>query len=125
MRDGRPALLIAALRTDRLELTPLDPASDAPALHAMFSSPEVHRYDVDAEVSLSVEETERRLRLQVVANGGTTWAVRLPGGVAIGTIGVFADQETRIRGVGWSLTPSYWGRGLMREAARAAIPYLL
>lgn len=120
-----PSLCIEPLTTRRLELTPLDPALDAPNLHAMLADREVHRYDTDARVSASVEETEDRLRLQVVANGGTTWSIRLKGGPPIGTIGVFADQGTPIRGVGWSLASPYWGQGIMSEAARVVVPYLL
>lgn len=120
-----PSLCIEPLTTRRLELTPLDPALDAPDLHTMLADREVHRYDTDARVSASVEETEDRLRLQVVANGGTTWSIRLKGGPPIGTIGVFADQGTPIRGVGWSLASPYWGQGIMSEAARAVVPYLL
>ena len=125
MPDFRPPLVIDPLRTERLELTPLDPRADAPALHAMLSDPLVHLYDIDAAGSTSIDETESRLRRQVVANGGVTWAIRLRGCEAIGTIGIFADQGTTIRGVGWSLIPSYWGDGIMSEAARAAIPFLL
>jgi len=125
VNDARPALRIESLRTDRLDLTPLDPALDAPALHAMLGNPDVHRYDTDALPSGSLAETESRLRLQVMANGGTSWAIRLHGGAAIGTIGVFADQGTTIRGVGWSLEPSYWGRRIMSEAARVVLPFLL
>jgi RimJ/RimL family protein N-acetyltransferase len=125
MAATRPPLAIVALHTERLDLTPLDPTSDAPDLHEMFSDPLVHRFDTDAAPSQTVAETERRLCLQVTANGGTTWAVRLRGGPAIGTIGVYADQGTTIRGVGWSLTRAHWGEGITSEAARAAIPYLL
>jgi RimJ/RimL family protein N-acetyltransferase/catechol 2,3-dioxygenase-like lactoylglutathione lyase family enzyme len=121
----RPELRIEPLTTDRLELTPLDPSSDAPALHSMLSDPEVHRYDIDAQPSTSVSQTERRLRLEVMANGNTTWAIRLKGGHPIGTIGIFADQQTTTRGVGWSLKASYWGQHIMSEAARVAVPYLL
>ena len=123
--EPRPPLVIEPIRTERLDLTPLDPAADAAALHATFGDPLVHRYDADAQVSESVDETEERLRRQVVANGGTTWAIRLRGGHPIGTIGVFADQGTTIRGVGWSLDPAYWRRRIMSEAARAALPFLL
>jgi ribosomal-protein-alanine N-acetyltransferase len=125
MTDVRPPLRIEPLRSDRLDLTPLDPAADAPDLHEMLADPEVHRYDNDAHASETIQETESRLRLQVVANGGATWAIRLRGGPAIGTIGVFADQGTRIRGVGWSLASSYWQRGFTSEAARVVVPYLL
>ena len=43
----------------------------------------------------------------------------------LGTIGIFADQGTTIRGLGWSLRRSHWGQGLMSEAARAIVPFLL
>ena len=125
MSDARPPLHIEPLRSERLELTPLDPAADAPDLHEMLADPEVHRYDTDARLSESIQETESRLRLQVMANGGATWAIRVGGGRAIGTIGVFADQGTRIRGVGWSLVSSYWHRGITSEAAGVVVPYLL
>lgn len=125
MKPDRPPLRIVPLNTDRLVLTPLDPSADAPALHGMLGDPAVHRYDTDAGPSASVAETEQRLRLQTEANGHTTWAIRFPGSAAIGTIGVFADQGTTIRGVGWSLARSHWGQGITSEAARAAIPYLL
>jgi RimJ/RimL family protein N-acetyltransferase/catechol 2,3-dioxygenase-like lactoylglutathione lyase family enzyme len=123
--DERPPLVIVTLRTERLELTPLDPVADAPSLHAMFADPLVYRYDTDACASSTVAQTEHRLRRQLAANGATTWAVRQDDGPAVGTIGIFADQGTTIRGVGWSLSRQYWGRGIMSEAARTAIPYLL
>jgi RimJ/RimL family protein N-acetyltransferase len=113
------------LSTERLLLTPLEPDADAPALHAMLSDPAVHEFDTDARPSASIAETEHRLRLQVLANGGTSWAISPRGGSPVGTIGIFADQGTSIRGVGWSLIRSQWGKGIMREAARAAIPFLL
>lgn len=125
MTDARPRLRIEPLSTDRLDLTPLDPGRDATDLHIMLSDPAVHQYDTDARVSSSVAETESRLRLQVVANGGATWTIRLRAGPAIGTIGVFADQCTTIRGVGWNLARSRWQQGITGEAARTAIPYLL
>lgn len=125
MTDDRPALVIRPLRTDRLDLTPLDPAGDARSLHEMLADPEVHRYDIDARVSGSIAETESRLRLQVMTNGGASWAIRLRGGDAIGTIGVYADQGTTIRGVGWSLASTYWGQGITSDAARVVVPFLL
>lgn len=124
MADVRPPLVIEPLQTERLDLEPLDPERDAPALHAMTSDAEVHRYG-DSAPSTSVDETASRLRLELTANGGSTWAIHLRGGDAIGTIGVFADQQTTIRGVGWSLARTYWRQGITSEAARVVVPYLL
>lgn len=125
MSELRPPLLIEPLQTARLDLEPLDPVRDAPTLHAMVSDAEVHRYDGESTGSTSVAETESRLRMELAANGGTSWAIRLRGGDAIGTIGVFADQQTTIRGVGWSLARAYWRQGITSEAARIVVPYLL
>lgn len=123
---GRPVLCLPRLRTDRLELTPLHPEADAPDLHVMLADAEVHRYDVDARASTSRQETEWRLSLQVMANGGATWAVRLRGGgTAIGTVGLVGDTGTAVQGVGWSLATAWWGRKLMSEAAAVVIPWLL
>lgn len=129
---GRPAPGAQLLTTQRLALTPLDPAADAADLHEMLRDPRVHRFDPDARASGSVAETERRLSLQVMANGGLTWAVRLSAagpagaaGAAIGTIGLVGESGTAIRGIGWSLAASYWRRGIMSEAARVVEPFLL
>lgn len=117
--------MVEHLQTQRLRLTPLDPDADAPALHAMLADPEVHRYDTDATPARSVAETARRLLQQVTANDGASWAIRLGEGPAIGTIGVFADQGTTIRGIGWSLARAHWRQGITSEAARTVVPYLL
>lgn len=125
MYAERAPIVVKVLETERLDLTPLDAAADAPSLHPMLSDPRVHRYDTDAQPSRSVAETRARLERQLMANGGSSWAIRMRGSEAIGTIGVFADQGTTIRGVGWSLTRSYWQQGITSEAARAVIPFLL
>lgn len=125
MSDGRPPLLIEPLQTPRLDLDPLDPVRDAAALHAMVSDAEVHRYDSESTASTSVAETGSRLRMELAANGGTSWSIRFRDGEAIGTIGVFADQQTTVRGVGWSIARAYWRQGITSEAARIVVPYLL
>lgn len=117
-------------------LTALDPAADASDLHDMLSDARVHRYDTDARPSTSVEETEKRLSLQVMANGGVSWVIRMREvdratgaaraiGPPLGTIGVVGDQGSTTHLIGWSLAPSYWQRGITREAACAVVPYLL
>ncbi|MGI8699678.1 MAG: GNAT family N-acetyltransferase [Nocardioidaceae bacterium] len=123
---GRPPLPIQRLGTERLVLTPLDPAGDAPDLHLMLADSEVHRYDVDACASTSLDETEKRLGVQVMANGGASWAVRLRcDGTAVGTIGLVGDTGTTVQGIGWSLASAYWGRHIMSEAAAVIVPWLL
>lgn len=125
----RPALRVETLTTQRLLLTPLLPADDASDLHVMLRDPDVHVFDPDGRASSSVEETERRLGLQVMANGGTSWALRLRAGgsaaTAIGSIGLVGDSGTACRTIGWSLAPAYWGRHLMSEAAGELASWLL
>lgn len=117
---------IPALRTERLLLLPLDPTADADALHAMLSDPEVFRYDPENSPSRTLAETRARLTEELTGCGGWTWAVHLHGEeVAIGTVGLFFDQGTPIRGLTWRLRRDHWGRGIMSEAARAAVDNLL
>ena len=125
MVEALAPIAIEPLQTERLDLTPLDPDADAPALHAMLADPEVHRYDTDAVASRSLDETTWRLRRQALVSRGASWAIRMRGGDPIGTVGVFADQGTPIRGVGWSLVQEHWRCGITSEAARAAIAHLL
>lgn len=113
------------LTTARLDLVPLDPDRDAESLHAMHGDPEVSPYG-PAEITADVAATRRRLVDELRSNGGWTWALRLrPDPEAIGTIGLFSDQGTSIRGVSWSLSRQYWGRGLMGEAAPIIVDHLL
>jgi RimJ/RimL family protein N-acetyltransferase len=113
------------LPTERLKLVVLDPARDAADLHAMLGDPEVHGYSPE-EATRDVAETQARLEKDMAGNGGLTWAIRLAGSEeALGTVGVFYDQGTTIRGLSWMLRRDHWGRGIMGEAARAAVEYLL
>jgi RimJ/RimL family protein N-acetyltransferase len=113
------------LRTERLELVVLDPARDAAELHVMLGDPEVHGYSPE-EATPDVASTRARLAEEFAGNGGLTWTIRLLGSSeALGTVGVFYDQGTTIRGLSWRLRRSHWGRGLMGEAARVAVAYLL
>lgn len=116
---------IRPLTTERLDLVPLDPDRDAESLHAMLGDQDFHLFG-DGEVSRDVDRTRARLAEQVAGNGGLTWAIRLrPDTAAIGTVGVFYDQGTPIRGLDWGLSRRHWGRGIMSEAARAAVDNLL
>ncbi|MGC4192156.1 MAG: GNAT family N-acetyltransferase [Thermomicrobiales bacterium] len=115
---------IAILTTDRLDLVPLDPDRDAPSLHLMHGDPDMGIYSEPP--THDVEETRERLRAELAANGGWTWAVRLHGSdTALGTIGTFASEDTAIRGLSWYLRRSHWGRGIMGEAAPVVVDHLL
>ncbi len=117
---------MAELSTARLVLRPLDPTLDAADLFEMDADPLVHQYVYGSSPSHSIEQLQRRLAADLDQNGGMTWAVRLRDDpTVLGTIGIFADQGTTIRGLGWSLRRSHWSQGLMSEAACAVVPFLL
>ena len=92
----------------------------------MDADPLVHQYVYGSSPSHSIEQLQRRLAADLDQNGGTTWALRLRDEpTVLGTIGIFADQGSTIRGLSWSLRRSHWGQGLMSEAASAIVPFLL
>lgn len=113
------------LRTERLALVPLDPDRDAESLHAMYGDPEIDPYG-PYEPTVDVAATRGRIVEELTGNGGWTWVLRLrPATEAIGTIGLFYDQGTPIRGLSWYLRRDHWGRGLMSEAAPVVVDHLL
>lgn len=113
------------LTTDRLDLVPLDPDRDSESLHAMYGDPEYYQYG-PPEPTADVAATRTRLVEELTGNGGWTWVLRLrPGTDAIGTIGLFFDQGTSIRGVSWGISRACWGQGLMGEAAPVVVDHLL
>ncbi|HEY0871747.1 MAG TPA: GNAT family N-acetyltransferase, partial [Acidothermaceae bacterium] len=121
-----PPLVIPELSTARLSLRPLDPIRDATDLFEMDRDPRVHEYVYGSSSSQSVEETRQRLDAELAGNGGVTWTIRLHDDpTALGTLGLFGDQGTSIRGVSWSLRPSHWRQGITSEAAMAMVIYLL
>src|ERR1700722_18620490 len=117
---------MAELSTARLVLRPLDPTLDAPDLFEMDADPLVHQFVYGSSPSRSIKQLARRLVNDLDQNGGMTWSLRLRDDpTALGTIGIFADQGTTIRGLGWSLRRSHWSQGLMSEAASEVVPFLL
>jgi RimJ/RimL family protein N-acetyltransferase/catechol 2,3-dioxygenase-like lactoylglutathione lyase family enzyme len=113
------------LTTSRLDLVQLDPGRDAESLHAMFDDPEMLRYSRGTLLT-DVTATRAQLADELAGNGGWTWVIRLrPADLAIGTVGLFYDQGTSIRGLDWRLRRDHWGRGIMSEAVRAAVAHLL
>ncbi|MEQ7127306.1 GNAT family N-acetyltransferase [Actinopolymorpha sp. B11F2] len=113
------------LTTERLDLVPLDPDRDAECLHAMHGDPEIDPYG-PYDPTPDVAATRTRLAEELEGNGGWTWVLRLrPATDALGTIGLFFDQGTSIRGLSWYLRRDHWGRGLMSEAAPVVVDHLL
>lgn len=125
MPESRPPLVVQPLATARLTLTPLDLDRDLDDLHVMLADPAVATFD-DGPPSATLAETRWGLSRAFAENGGATWTIRLRDDpTALGTIGVFSDQGTTIRGIGWSLRASHWGQGITGEAARTVVPWLL
>lgn len=92
----------------------------------MDADPLVHQFVYGSSPSRSIDQLGRRLAADLDQNGGMTWALRRRDDpTVLGTIGIFADQGTTIRGLGWSLRRSHWSQGLMSEAASAIVPFLL
>ncbi|TCM49312.1 GNAT family N-acetyltransferase [Kribbella sp. VKM Ac-2568] len=66
-------------------------------------------------LTTDLDESRARLDREFGDNGGLTWVLRLrPSDRAIGVVGVYSDQGTPIRGVGWYLRRDYWGQGRRR-----------
>lgn len=92
----------------------------------MDADPLVHQYVYGSSPSHSIEQLQRRLASELDQNGGMTWAIRLRDEpTVLGTIGIFADQGSTIRGLSWSLRRSHWAQGITSEAASAIVPFLL
>lgn len=116
------------LETPRLSLRPLEP-SDAPAIFAYASDPEVARYTL-WEAHRSPADSERYIEQYVLPNYRRgipdSWGIGLKDGPVIGTIGFFwASEKDRCLELGFALARSHWGRGLATEAARGAVTWAL
>ncbi len=113
------------LTTERLSLVPLDLDRDAEGLHTMLGDPRMYEFS-EGGPTRDVTASRARLADELAGNGGRTWTIMLRTvGTPIGTIGVFYDQGTPIRGLDWKLHADYWGRGIMGEAAPVIVEHLL
>jgi ribosomal-protein-alanine N-acetyltransferase len=112
------------IQTDRLRLRNIGP-EHLDFVFRHFSHREVARFLVDAEPVRTVadaqeliefyEVPERRLRNRWVLH-------RREDDQPIGTLGLHAyDRHRRKIEIGYDLAPAHWGRGLMAEAAAAAV----
>src|SRR5690625_1674928 len=115
------------LRTDRLDLVPLDPQRDATDLHPAWSDPAVLEPMGEHEPTASLAQTVDRLTAMSAGPGIRVWTVRLTDTTsALGVVGMFAaPEETGIAGITWRLRRDSWGRGIMSEAATAVVEHLL
>jgi ribosomal-protein-alanine N-acetyltransferase len=118
-----------AIRTDRLVLRPLLEA-DADAYFPLVSDPELPR-EMSWSAHRTRDETVEWLRfLEVATNAGAevVWAIvhdGTPGGVVGLHALTYAMRALRVdrATLGYWIAPALRGRGLMREAARAAVAF--
>lgn len=118
------------LTTERLTLEPFS-AADIPALAAILAEPEVTR-NIVANGS-TPERCRESAAFRIAwhnrpwtAHGYGVWAVkaREPAGALLGWCGFAEPDDEGDPEILYGLAPQYWGRGLAREAARAAIGWL-
>jgi RimJ/RimL family protein N-acetyltransferase len=117
---------LPTLETERLILRKMAP-SDAEAVFAYASDPEVTRY-VIWETHRSIEDSRAFLELESSkreSGGEPEWGIVYKGDHRfIGTCGIVSWDTDHARAeLGYVLSRDYWGRGLMAEAVRAVISF--
>ncbi len=114
------------LTTERLHLRPLQPA-DAEPLFAIFSNAQVMRFWSTGpwpSVAHGRELIERDCKELAAGEHIRLGIFMNMGGELIGTCSLFNfDAQCRRAEVGYALTPSVWGRGLVHEAVSALLAY--
>lgn len=105
------------IRTARLLLRPAE-TGDLDDLHQVFSDPRAMRY-WSHETHDSPDRTQRVLDGMIASQRetGCEFVLDLDGRV-IGKAGMWRAGE-----IGYILHPDFWGRGLMREALEALLPF--
>lgn len=114
------------LETDRLILRPLR-MRDAVDLYAYSSDPEVSRY-VLWNAHTSIRDSRKQLRAaihQYHLGEPCSWGIcDKTTGHLIGTIGfMWLSYDSLSAEIGYSLSRSYWNRGLMTEALQSMISF--
>ncbi|MCB0034606.1 MAG: GNAT family N-acetyltransferase [Anaerolineales bacterium] len=110
----------STLHTKRLLLRPLT-LTDVPALFELYRDPETMRF-MTSLPHQSAAETHAELERGLTRQGAFYWAICLrESGEVIGLVNYLG--ETTVPGMGYALRRDFWGRGLMTEAARAAVAY--
>jgi ribosomal-protein-alanine N-acetyltransferase len=116
------------LETDRLRLRPFEP-SDAPALFAIASNPNVTRFTI-WEPHRSVDDSRAFLgdyvRGRYLEGVPDPYAIELKSSCElIGATGCYwASQPNHCMEFGYWLAEPFWGRGLATEAARALVRHV-
>jgi ribosomal-protein-alanine N-acetyltransferase len=115
-----------ALNTERLTLRSLT-GTDAPALFALRSDPQVMRY-IPRPLATSVADCQALIEAMnegMSRNELLNWGIALrSSGELIGTIGLYRLQPENHRAeIGYMLLPAWQGQGLMQEAVAAVLDH--
>ena len=114
------------LRTPRLWLRQLTMA-DVDVVFRIQSDPRVTRY-LGRDPHSSREHSEKRVAEAIAAAGegrAIRWGITLrQGGELAGTVGFWHWNKPHFCSeIGYELSPSHWGRGIMTEAIGAVLGY--
>jgi ribosomal-protein-alanine N-acetyltransferase len=117
------------IETARLKLRPYVEA-DAEAIWPIVSQAEFPKH-MSWAAHADIEETRTFVRGQaagIATNGGVNWAIEYDGRAqgSIGLLGIkwaVAAQRVDRAELGYWLAPALWGKGLMTEAATAAVRF--
>lgn len=115
----------APLRSERLALRPCG-FEDVPALHALWTDPEVRRWlwDDVAIPEASAREVVRESLASFAERGFGQWAIAdRDGGPLFGAVGLRRFEGGREIELLYALHPSRQGAGLATEAARAVLEH--
>jgi ribosomal-protein-alanine N-acetyltransferase len=114
---------VIELRTERLQLRPIEPA-DTEALHRLWTDPQVRRFLWDDRVidRATTDGVIARSVASFAAEGFGHFALRVVGTAQLlGTCGLFRSAEGDEAELLYALFPHGWGRGFATEAARAVL----
>ena len=115
------------VETERLHLAPFT-QTDVDALHALWTDPDVRRYLWDDIVipRSKAEEIVAASEAGFRSRGYGFWSLHRrtsPEGALIGFCGFRPFEGSDVPELLYGILPSYWGRGLVTEAGRAAIQF--
>ena len=115
-----------AIETSRLVLRPLE-LSDAPAIYAYQSNPEVHRYmssEPPASVEVAAEPIGKWLALPAEQRRPCWVMVLRENDRIVGTISFNQLSREEHNGqLGYEVARDQWGKGIATEAVRAVVSY--
>jgi len=117
---------LPVLSSGELVLRPIED-KDTAALFSHFSDDAVTKYmDIDSFTNIS-EATQiiRFFHQSLEKEEGMRWAITLAGkDELIGTCGYHKISKIHFKAeIGYDLRPSYWGKGIMKEAVSVMLDY--